>query len=185
MSSMNENTAKTKFGKTFAKLTKIKGFEWIVVGIATAIVLLIYFSSSSLFQSGSSTDNTTTISSASEYANEIESKLSKVLSSVRGAGTVSVMVSLETSTEIVVANSKEERTNNSSGSSSSSSTTIIETPVLIGDEPLILMEILPKIKGVIVVAQGADNIQVRLNLLQAVQALLEVDANSIEIFVGE
>ena len=112
----------------------------------------------------------------------MEDKLSKVLSNVSGAGKVSVMLTLESGSEIIVAKTKEERTNTSSNSTS---VTVVESPVIVGKEPLILMEILPKIKGVIVVAQGANDVAVRLELLRAVQALIDVDSNKIEIFVGK
>lgn len=38
------------------------------------------------------------------------------------------------------------------------------------------------IKGVVIVADGADNVKVRLNLVAASQTLLDIDANSIQIY---
>lgn len=183
----NENKNKFNLISKFAifeKLKKIKGIEWIIVGIACIIVFLIYYSSSAIKTDNATFDNTT--SSSSQYACEIENKLSKVLSNVSGAGKISVMVTLESGSEIIVATSKEERTNTSSGSNNSTkSVTIVETPVIVGKEPLVLMEKLPQIKGVIVVAQGAKDVSVRLELLRAVQTLIDVDSNKIEIFVGK
>jgi len=46
-----------------------------------------------------------------------------------------------------------------------------------------LTEILPKVKGVIVIAQGANDIRVKLDILKAVQALLGVSSSQVEIFV--
>ena len=48
--------------------------------------------------------------------------------------------------------------------------------------PLIVKEILPDVKGVIVIAEGADDIKVRLNLVNAVCTALAVDADKVEIF---
>ncbi len=39
----------------------------------------------------------------------------------------------------------------------------------------------PKVRGVIVVAQGAGDIGVRMNLLNAVKTLLNVEADKVEI----
>ena len=184
MNEVNEKKSKSKLISFFQRIKTVKGIEWVVVGVACCLVLLIYFSTS--FSTSSEDTTNVTITSSSTYAAELEAKLSKVLSNMNGAGTVSVMITLESGAEIVVATSKEERTNSSTGSSNNTqSVTIVETPIIIGDEPLVLMEILPIIKGVIVVAQGAGNIQVRLELLRAVQALLEIDSNNIEIFVGK
>ena len=162
------------------RLKKIKGIEWIIVVVACLVIFLIYYSSS--FSKSGTSDTNISVSSSSQYAKEVEDKLSKVLSNVSGAGKVSVMLTLESGSEIIVAKTKEERTNTSSNSTS---VTVVESPVIVGKEPLILMEILPKIKGVIVVAQGANDVAVRLELLRAVQALIDVDSNKIEIFVGK
>lgn len=162
------------------KLKKIKGIEWIIVAVACLVLFIIYYSSS--LDKSDTASVGSSLSSSSEYAKEVESKLCKVLSSVAGAGKVSVMLTLESGSEIIVAKTKEERTNTSSNSTS---VTIVESPVIVGKEPIILMEILPKIKGVIVVAQGANDVAVRLELLRAVQALIDIDSNKIEIFVGK
>ena len=170
-------TSKLKF---IEKLKKIKGIEWIIVVVACLVIFLIYYSST--FSKNVSTSSNATVSSSSQYAKEVKDKLSSVLSNVSGAGKVSVMLTLESGSEIIVAKTKEERTNTSANSTS---VTVVESPVIVGKEPLILMEILPKIKGVIVVAQGANDVAVRLELLRAVQALIDVDANKIEIFIGK
>ena len=62
---------------------------------------------------------------------------------------------------------------------------VIEKPLLIdgssGEEPLVLLEIMPKIAGVVVVAEGAKDVNVKLNLLKAIQALITVPSGNIEI----
>jgi len=169
------------------KFKKMKKTELLIICILIILALFIYFNSNQLLGISSKNENdiTTTISSTNQYITDLETRLSNVLSKVHGAGNVSVMISIESGSEIVVATSSENKTNTSTGSSSSTqSSTTVEKPIIIGDAPLILMEKLPKIKGVIVVAQGAENVQVRLELLRAVQALLDIDANNIEIFVG-
>ena len=166
------------------KLKNVKGIEWIVVGLGCLIVFIIYFSTSN--SNTVSSSSSISYSSSAEYAKELEQKLSAVLSNVSGAGKVSVMVTIESGAEIKVATSKEERTNSSSGTTNNTqSVTIVESPVIIGKEPLVLMEIMPKVKGVIVVAQGASNVSVKLELLRAINALIDVDASQIEIFVGK
>lgn len=186
--SNNEVNKKTSKKDTIIeRLKKIKKSEWIVIGVMIAIALLIYYNSNKMFNNTSNNDIqlSNSISTTSQYISDLESRLSSVLSKIHGAGTVSVMISIASGSEIVVATSSETKTNTSTGASNSSqSNTIVEKPIIIGDEPLVLFEKLPQIKGVIIVAQGANNVQVRLEMLKAVQALLDVDANNIEIFVG-
>ena len=40
----------------------------------------------------------------------------------------------------------------------------------------------PEIKGVIVVAEGADDIAVRLNLLSAVQTILDISPDKVNVY---
>ncbi len=169
-----------------SKLKKIKGFEYIVIGLICVLVLLIYFASSA----GGSKQNISSSgveerTSSSTYATELEKKLCSVLSQIKDAGKVSAMVTLESGSEIVVATSTEERANTSSSSSNSTqSNTKVESPVIVNNSPLVVMEYYPKIKGVIIVAQGAKDVKVRLELLRAVQTLIDVDTSHIEILAG-
>ena len=41
----------------------------------------------------------------------------------------------------------------------------------------------PKIKGVIIVAEGAQDVAVRLNLIRAAQTVLDIKSDTIEVFV--
>lgn len=181
--------------KWFQKLKKIKHIEIIIVAVLAGLILLIWFAD---FGGGKNTNTgTSTISSTSStarYAEELEGKLEQALSKINGAGNVKVMITFDGVTELVLASTKDEKKNSTSNSTSSGATNKTETttvstePILIKENgstnPIVLMEILPDIKGVIVVAQGADNIRVKLDLLKAVQALLSVQSSQVEIFTG-
>ena len=45
-----------------------------------------------------------------------------------------------------------------------------------------MVEKKPKIRGVIVVAEGASDIGVKLNLYNAVQTVLQVEASKVDVF---
>ena len=49
-------------------------------------------------------------------------------------------------------------------------------------KPLVLKEINPEIKGVIIVAEGANDPRVKLQLTEAVQTVLDVPAYRVSIF---
>jgi len=181
--------------KWFQKLKKVKHIEIILVVVLACLVLLIWFVNWG--ENDTEATSTTSISSTSsttEYAEELEARLETALGQISGAGTVTVMITFDGVTELVLATTKDEKTSSTSNTTSSggtnttSTTTVSVEPVLItvdgSTTPIVLMEILPEIKGVIVIAEGADNVRVKLDLLKAVQALLEVQSSQVEIFTG-
>ncbi len=169
------------------KIKNIKHFEIIIVVVFCAILLLIY---ASTFSTKKSENTTSTTLSTEEYATYLENKLSNVLSHINGAGDVSVMVTLECGVEYVYATNKTEETTSSTVSGTTTTqTTVTEEVILVSvsgkASPIILKENLPKVSGVVIVASGANNISVRLELQNAVEALLEIDESDIEILVGK
>ena len=69
-----------------------------------------------------------------------------------------------------------------SGLESSSPATISKNG---GNEPIVLTEVQPLVRGVIVVAEGAEDIAVKLNLQYAVKTVLGIDDDCIEVFEME
>lgn len=189
----------TKFNSLIKNLQVSKVFanknsKIAVMVVILAIVLIVFLNLSSnsktnLTNSSVTNFNSLEYVSSAKYVNNLESKLVSVLSKVKGAGQVEVMVTLESGPELKIATSVDERTNTSTSSSTTTtSVTVIENPIIITQngqsQPLVLMEIMPKIKGVIVVAQGAGSTKVKLELLEAVQALLDVPSSNIQIYAG-
>lgn len=169
------------------KLKSIKHIEVIIIVIFVAILLIIYFSTfkSSSSQTTTKTSNYTT----EEYANYLEEKLSTVLCHIKDAGKVNVMITLECGIEYIYATNTEETT--TSSTTGQTTTTKIEknqdvimVSVSGKSSPIVLKENLPKVNGVIVVASGAKDIGVRLELQKAVKALLEISEDKIEILIG-
>ena len=108
------------------------------------------------------------------YVEELENKLSQTLSKVSGAGNVSVVITVESGMQTVLAN-KTVTTTNSNG------TTTEESPIIVNGKTVVLKELYPKIIGVLIVAQGANNIAVLNKLQQATVSLLNIELNQIEI----
>lgn len=178
---------KTKKFNLFEKLKSIKHFDIIVVVIFCAILLLIY---ASTFTSKKSENNTLTTLTTEEYATYLENKLSNVLAQIQGAGKVSVMVTLSCGIEYVYAtDTTEETTSQTVSGTTTTKTTKKEEVILVSvsgkSSPIILKENLPKVSGVVIVSSGAKNINVRLELQKAVEALLEVQPEDVEILIGE
>ena len=120
-----------------------------------------------------------------QYVKTIEDKLKGLISKIQGAGQVEVMVSLDSGSSVILA-SNDETVTTTNGSSST--TTVSVSPVVIEQNgtkmPVIIEEILPKIKGVVVVSSGARDISVKLNILNAVQTLTGLNNSQIQILIG-
>ncbi len=115
---------------------------------------------------------------------ELEQRLMETLSCVRGAGKVKVMITYDTGSEIVPAMNTD-ITSSVSISGENQTRTESSSPVTAyqngENQAIVLMEKQPVVRGVIVVAQGAADISVRLKLQTAVQAVLGVEAEKVEV----
>ncbi len=109
------------------------------------------------------------------YVNNLEDKLSKVLSKVSGAGNVDVVISIESGMETVLAM---QTTTKESASGQIETQT---SPIIINGKTVIIKELYPKVKGVLIVAEGASSISVMTKLQQATMSLLDIEINQIEI----
>jgi stage III sporulation protein AG len=121
----------------------------------------------------------------------LEARLEDILSTVRGAGRVRVLVTYATAGERVAAtvSTLDESVSETSGvntATRSEQSREMKQPATVategGQSPIILVEREPEIRGVIVVAEGAADPSVRLSLQRAVQAVTGVSLSSIEVF---
>lgn len=124
----------------------------------------------------------------SSYEQSLEARLKSTLSKVEGVGEVEVMISTENGKEIVTKSDTTQENAVTSENALTGDTRNIQsgkyqdTTVKINDdEPLILKEISPKIEGVLIVAQGGDNIEIKNSLINATNALLGVDVHKIQV----
>ena len=111
----------------------------------------------------------------------LETRLEQVLGKVKGAGKVSVFVSLEDYGATDYAKDSKEVLKQQQSESQ-------QTTVMKGSgsatSPVVTRVASPKVKGVIVVAEGAENKQVKSNLAAAVEASLAIMPNRIKILEG-
>lgn len=173
-----------KFGSAvFAKLKNIKHLQIYIAVLLGIVVLVIYFST---FKTSSNVQEELNSVVTSEYISSLESRMEKVLSEISGAGNVKVLITIEKDAEKVMAQNIEKKT-----VTNGDNTTITETTelVLINKNgsyvPVVLYETLPVIKGVVVVCQGAKDPMVKLQIINAVRAAIEVNSTSIEVLEGK
>lgn len=179
-------------GKFSSILKKNKALELaFYLGVAL-LVLALYFSTLTPEKAGTAANAPTAdVSGYSIAEQEIEQRLASVLSSIKGAGNVQVMITYDTGPEIITAmsvdsNSNKTETSGDGKESSTQNQTESRKPATVngsgGTSPIVLMEKQPSVRGAIVVAEGAADIAVRLDLQRAVQTILNVPVTCIEIF---
>lgn len=103
-----------------------------------------------------------------------ETRLSEILSGVSGAGKVSVMITYY-GTSGYNLEFEEKRSDTSSENS----------VVMNGNAPFIKSEFYPRVKGVIIVSEGAGNSSVKKALTDAAAAVLEVSSHKICVLEGK
>ncbi len=144
-----------------------------------------------------STDTTSVVESQetgdTEFVEEMENQLSLILSQIQGTGKVSIMITLKTGTEIITAKDEtiSDKTTNEKdkegGIRTINEQNTSDKVVFMNEQggtskPLVLKEINPEIKGVIIVAEGAKDPKLKLKLTEAVQTVLDVPAYRISVF---
>ena len=170
---------------------KEKKLFWKVAAILVVGIILMTVSNS-LGQSGSSEEPTAFVPTSSVNNNMVnitEEKLTDILQEIKGAGKVTVAIQMaESSTYEYLFDTEESCTENittSADSSSSISEEIKKQSLAMADKsPVLAKEYLPRIQGVVVIAEGAGDAQVRENIFSAVKALLGLAANQIAVLEG-
>lgn len=171
----------------------------LVIVLAAAIIVI---ASSTFVEKGEDNRNSTGQSNIelnkelnfkTTYEERIENRLKAILEQIEGVGEVSVMVTLKVGSEIVPAtNVIESESQTSEKDSSGGTRTIVQRSVdskivLKNDQgteeqPLIVKEIMPEVKGVIVVAEGAENAEIEAMITEAVQTVLGIPAFRVKVY---
>ncbi len=168
-----------KIKSMFEKVKKIKHL-YIYLAVIVALVLCgVYYANFKQKSNSKKTEvSTQETTSAMEYVKFLENKLSSVLSNISGVSKVNVIITLEDGFSYKYATDTETKTIVSGGSETTMTT---QTIILVSNEPIVEKEIYPSIKGVVVVAKGAENVKVKMSILEAVETSLNVEPNRITI----
>ncbi len=177
----------------FSGLDVKKKIQYLAIGLIIVVILAIYFASAGKTPAPPTRDADEAAADVQTpgIQDGIEEKLKAILSRIEGAGEVEVMVTYESSAEIVPAVSMDTQTSTTtdsreSGTSTTNSENVQRQVVTLGgsggNAALVIKENSPTVRGVIVVAQGADDIAVKLSLLKAVQTILNVSPDKVDVY---
>lgn len=143
-------------------ISKFK-IEYLLI-LVFAVVLLI------IFTGGSSNDEVKQVSTIDSYVEALEKKLSLALSKIDGAGKVSVVISVESGMQTVLATEK-----------TTENGVTREEPFTVGGKTVVIKETYPEITGVLIVAKGANNLSTKVAIINATAALLDIASDKIQV----
>lgn len=127
----------------------------------------------------SSEEQVTEESTYDQDIRQTEKRLEDILSMCEGAGKVKVMLTYKNKGSLAVAENRNTSENREGDSIKSDANTEV---VFNGEkEPVILSRDEPAVEGVVIVAEGGGNIQVKDSLTKAAQALTGVEPYKIEV----
>lgn len=189
---MEEKESKRNFFKDFSDKFKnifnFKHAKTILVAVLAVVVVIIFASSFMPTKTRKTSNNSTNTNSyAMEYCKLIENKLENVLSSVKGAGNVKVMVMVDSSPTIKYLEEKDETTTTQGDGKviTETNTTVVFSKDGSSSKPIIVVEILPKITGVLIIASGAKDLKMKTTLTNVVSSVLGANISNVEVLEGK
>ncbi|NLM50104.1 MAG: hypothetical protein GX196_04025 [Clostridiaceae bacterium] len=161
-----------------------KGINIIYIVLIIGIFLLsfdVFFP-----KSETKTKENTQTQQKAEYEKELEERLEETLSKIKGAGRVKVLINLKDEGEIVTLSNIKEKTSGREGERVNDVEKSVAILKIDGNEsPLVIRNEKPRVKGVIVIAEGASNAYIKEELTKAVITFLDVPAHNVAVFQGE
>lgn len=173
-----------------------RGIQNLLIVLFIGIIMLLiggFFSKDDKVSKG--TKDTQNLVQTSNYLDEydvaLENKIQGILSQINGVGRVSVAITYSSSKEIVPAQDIKQNESNTNekdkeGGVRNTIETDTDSKVIVGQQtetkPVILKEIPPQVKGVVVVADGAGNGVVKANIEKAVSTALGISLSKVEVF---
>lgn len=129
------------------------------------------------------------------YKETLEQQLAITLSHIKGAGQVLVQVSLEGGNRFTYATNRKEEGRNTeekapTGTVHLSEEKRVEAQVVMAregnaEQPIVVEEVLPTVRGVLVIAEGAKDPYTKEDLSQSVQVLLGLPAHKVKVLERE
>lgn len=124
------------------------------------------------------------------YVEQLERQLESILIEMEGVGNVSVMVTLQSSAEQIVEKDIKEEVEelvetDSQGGNRNTKNTVREEETIYSEEdsqnPYVRKALMPRVEGVLVVAEGGDQPVVVKNITEVIQALFGIESHKIKI----
>lgn len=140
-----------------------------------------------------STDTTDTVDTVE--TNNLEERLETILGKIQGVGNVKVFINYSESSQTVAMYNENSKTSTTEETDTSGGTRKVEqtdsNKEIVYQEdngkktPILQKTLQPKIEGAIITAKGASNVNVKTNIIQAVEAATGLATHKIQVFEME
>lgn len=162
-----------------------------IIIVIIASIIILAFSDLSVFKpknqkNNSKTDEKISNTNSAEYIQQTESRLEETLQKINGAGKVTVFINLDSGGEKVLAADKKTKENIKETDENSDKDYETEENIVLSGQsstqgPYITEELFPKPSGILVIAEGAGNEKIRLEIYESVKAIFGLPANRIKV----
>ncbi len=177
---------------------KIENIVFLIIILVITLILMKYIWNGNLNDSKTKEENnmyfevseTTTNNVTQKY--ELEEKLEKILSTIKGVGEVNVFINYsESSSSIPLYDESTTTSTTTEGDSSGGTRNTVETEnqkeVVFTEksgtkDPIIQKTIMPLIEGAVITAKGANDAEVKTNIINAVQAATGLGIDRVQVF---
>ncbi len=154
-------------------------------------IFLIFLSSIIPRKEGKTTETATkNCISTEEYRGLIKEGVKSIVESITGDGNATVVVTLESSVRYSYADSKQSDLSSASGSNTEqSSESVSQSYITVkdangGEQPLVITEFMPSIRGVAVICRDGDNEDTAQKIEGAITAALNITSKRVYIAGG-
>ena len=199
---LNKFFGKEEEGGTNNK-RKIENLVFFIVLLIITVVAINLIWNGNKNETNEQTNNTSKQLATTNTANQtnqiqsmeetnLETKLEEILSQIQGVGEVKVLINYSESSEVVAMYNETSKTSNTEETDTSGGTrkiqeTDTQKDIIYQEDngektPITQKIVQPKIEGAIITAKGANQADVKANIIQAVEAVTGLATHKIQVF---
>lgn len=193
---LNSINMKSKFNQSVNSITgklqnkfglSKKAFIICIIGVL-GLLLIVFSEFIPNGKSDKSHDDSSSVldtAYSNTFKSDIEKELKEIISRIDGVGEVSLMLTLDGTTEYVYAEDVDTQIDeNSTGKSDKYKNEVIIVDSDGNETALVKKIIEPKVKGVVIVCTGGGNIEIKERVIKAVSSALNISTNNICVEKG-
>ena len=173
-------------------IKKLKKEQWVIGFLMAILVLVIMIPVPEKRAQEEVSGKENKVNSLEGHGDSLEKQLQAILQKIAGVGKVEVLITYEDKGRVIV--EKDESVSeelvqeaDSGGGTRTTTTSKNEEKAVYGnsENPYVVQELSPKVKGVLVVAEGGGNLSVKKQIQETIEALFGLDTHKISIMKME
>ena len=173
-------------------IKKLKKEQWVIGFLMAILVLVIMIPVPEKRAQEEVSEKENKVNSLEGHGDSLEEQLQAILQKIAGVGKVEVLITYEDKGRVIV--EKDESVSeelvqeaDSGGGTRTTTTSKNEEKAVYGnsENPYVVQELSPKVKGVLVVAEGGGNLSVKKQIQETIEALFGLDTHKISIMKME